>query len=110
MHFNPHISEIILLYKQRQQLQTMLMQRGKGQDEINRLLEQWSHENHGGGSNVVGGGGTLAGPGSVVGTPTSAASSQKDRPEELASLPHVDPSTWLMPGNIVDDEKKAVCS
>ena len=109
MHLNPHIAEIILLYKQRQQLQTMLMQRGKGQDEINRLLEQWSHENHGG-SNVDGGGGTLAGPGSVVGTPTSAASSQKDRPEELASLPHVDPSTWLMPGKMVEKMTDATCS
>ena len=81
------------------------MQRGKGQDEINRLLEQWSHENHGG-SVVVGG----VPVGSIVGTPTSAASSQKDRPEELASLPHVDPSTWLMPGKMVEKMTDATCS
>ena len=78
--------KIIDLYKQRQTLQTWLIAHGKGMEEVNRLLEQWSVE--------------------------SAASA---RPHTDAAamaipegeLPHHDHTTWLMLGlNRVSAEQR----
>lgn len=72
--------EIIQLYKQRQQHQTWLIAHGKSLDEINRLLEQWSHDNEDSRTKKQ-----------QSLTPTNTQHSTK------ALLPHQDSSTWLLP-------------
>jgi hypothetical protein len=74
-----------------------------GQDEINRMLEQWSHENHG----SVGGGGRLrnnsATPATAPttgGAPQQVAPAAADKSSDMANLPHQDHTTWLMPGKM----------
>ncbi len=106
-HFD---AEIIQLYKQRQQLQTWLIQHGKAQDEINRMLEQWCHDPHGHGHGDLGSSyGSRSGASSVgSATPTKAGTGplavlnaqqqQRSDKEDMTYMPHHDHVTWLMPG------------
>lgn len=87
--------EIIQLYKQRQQLQTRLVAHGQRLDDINRLLEKWSHEQQQQDSSSAGAAGGGAG-----GQRAAAAA----RSQDTENLPHNDQRTWLIPGV---DRKKA---